>query len=42
MTARSTAAQTVRVQAIGKVVKCRNSGEPIMFIKAVSLKRKEK
>lgn len=36
------AAPTVRVQAVGKVTKCRNSGEHIVFIKAVSLKRKEK
>ena len=42
MTARNTAAPTVRVQAVGKVTKCRKSGELILFIKAVSLKRKEK
>lgn len=42
MTARNTAAPTVRVQAVGKVTKCRKSGERILFIKAVSLKRKEK
>ena len=42
MTARNTAAPTVRVQAVGKVTKCRNSGELILFIKAACLKRKEK
>lgn len=42
MTAKSKVLPTVRVQAVGKVTKCRNSGTPIMFIKAVSLKRKEK
>lgn len=31
-----TAAQTVRVQAVGKVTKCRNSGETIIHIKALS------
>ena len=42
MTTKNTAAPTVRVQAVGKVTKCRKSGEHILFIKAVSLKRKEK
>lgn len=37
------AAPSVRVQAVGKVTRCRNSGASIVFIKAVSLSnRKEK
>lgn len=43
MTNRNGAAPKVSVQSVGKVTKCRNCGEPIVFITAVSrCKRKEK
>lgn len=41
MTILSNTSPTVRVQAVGKVTKCRDSGTPIMFIKAVSLSNRK-
>lgn len=43
MTDKNNAAPSVRVQAVGKVTKCRNSGARVVLIKAISLNnRKEK
>lgn len=42
MTVQNTAAPTVRVQAVGKVTKCRNSGASIIHIKAASFATERK